>query len=115
MAPNVESLNLFQRIQLAWNLMRDERVSAWIKRVGPAAIIAYVISPIDLIPDFLLGPGQVDDIGVIAVGLMILLRMLVRFAPPGVVDEHIRRITGKEWSYGSTSGEPVDTSGRVRR
>lgn len=119
MAPNVEALNLVQRVQLAWNLMRDERVSAWIKRVGPAAILAYVISPVDLIPDFLLGAGQVDDVGVIAVGLMILLRMLVRFAPTDVVEEHIRRITGSEWSggtrsYDATTGETIDTSGRVR-
>jgi len=30
-----------------------------------------VISPIDIIPDFLIGPGQVDDLGVITVGLII--------------------------------------------
>lgn len=113
MSANVETLNLLQRVQLAWNLMRDERVAGWVKKAGPIAIAAYVLSPIDIIPDFLLGPGQVDDLGIIAVGLVILVRMLVRFAPDHVVDEHIARITG----IGAPTGPAgtIDTSGRVRR
>jgi uncharacterized membrane protein YkvA (DUF1232 family) len=57
MSGNVESLNLLQRVRLLWGLMRDDRVATWAKRLGPAAIIAYVLSPVDLIPDFLIGPG----------------------------------------------------------
>ncbi len=116
MTPNVESLNILQRVQLAWHLMRDDRVAPWIKRVGPIAIIAYVVSPIDLIPDILIGPGQVDDLGVIAIGLVILLRMLVQFAPAEVVEEHVSRILGRP-AWGATSGvdDTIETSGRVRR
>ncbi len=114
MTPNLESLNLLQRVQLAWNLMRDDRVAPWVKRVGPMAILAYVLSPIDVIPDFLLGPGQVDDLGIVAIGLVILLRMLVRFAPDEVVGEHVARITGASWGAGVT-GETIETRGRVRR
>jgi uncharacterized membrane protein YkvA (DUF1232 family) len=116
MAANVESLNLLQRMQLAWNLMRDDRVSPWVKRVGPMAILAYVLSPIDVIPDFLIGPGQVDDLGIVAVGLVILLRMLVRFAPDDVVNEHVGRITGSTWmGRASRERDTIETSGRVRR
>ena len=118
MAPNLDSLSLIQRVQLVWSLLKDDRVSPWVKKIGPAAILAYVISPIDAIPDFLIGPGQIDDLGVIAVGLLLLLRMLVRFAPDDVVNEHVGRITRNGWSDDSRrSGgeETIDTSGRVRR
>jgi uncharacterized membrane protein YkvA (DUF1232 family) len=119
MTPNIESLNFLQRIQLAWNLMRDDRVSPWLKKLGPLAIVAYVVSPIDIIPDFLLGPGQVDDVGIIAIGLVILLRMLVRFAPTDIVNEHVSRIVGSpQWSAGGGGAgmdDTIETSGRVRR
>ncbi len=118
MAPNLDALNVIQRVQLVWGLLKDERVSPWVKKIGPAAIIAYVISPIDVIPDFLIGPGQIDDLGVIAVGLLLLLRMLVRFAPDDVVNEHVSRITRNGWSDESrwSDGETtIDTRGRVRR
>ena len=116
---DIDSLTIFQRVQLAWGLLRDERVAGWIKKVGPALILAYVLSPVDVVPDFLIGPGQVDDLGVIAVGLIMLLRMMVRFAPDDVVLEHVANITGNcnEFRPGfqGTTGETVDTSGRVRR
>jgi uncharacterized membrane protein YkvA (DUF1232 family) len=115
---NIESLSPLQRLQLVWHLMRDDRVASWVKKVGPAAIIAYVISPIDLIPDVLIGPGQVDDLGVLAIGLVLMVRLLVRFAPHDVVAEHVSRITGT-WTdvhdpAGSAAGPTIDTSGRVR-
>jgi uncharacterized membrane protein YkvA (DUF1232 family) len=116
---DIESLSIFQRIQLAWGLLRDERVAGWIKKAGPAMILAYVVSPIDIVPDFLIGPGQVDDLGVIAVGLVILVRLLVRFAPDEVVAEHVANITGNRTGYRpgfeGAAGDPIDTSGRVRR
>ncbi|HEV2127203.1 MAG TPA: YkvA family protein [Thermomicrobiales bacterium] len=119
MAADVESLNLLQRAQLVWSLMRDDRVSGWVKKAAPAAIIAYVISPIDVIPDFLLGAGQVDDVGVVAVGLVLLARLLVRFAPRDVVEQHVSRITGTWDGQRSRTGRPdgptIDTRGRVRQ
>lgn len=114
----IDNLNMLQRIQLLWGLMRDERVSPWLKRIGPMAIAAYVISPIDLIPDFLLGPGQVDDLGVIAIGMVLLLRLIVRFAPDAVVSEHVSRVAGTTWAPESAADyddESIETSGRVRR
>lgn len=118
MASDVDSLNLVQRARLIWRLLRDDRVSPWVKKIGPAAILAYVISPIDVIPDFLIGPGQVDDLGVIAIGMLLLLRMLVRFAPDDVVSEHIVQITRHGRSGGAArfdTDETIDTRGRVRQ
>lgn len=114
---DIESLNLFQRGQLVWSLLRDDRVAGWIKKVGPMAILAYVLSPIDFVPDFLIGPGQVDDLGVVALGLFILLRMMVHFAPDEVVAEHIANITGRRagFNFRAATNDTIETSGRVRR
>jgi uncharacterized membrane protein YkvA (DUF1232 family) len=114
---DIESLTVVQRVQLVWALLRDDRVAGWIKKVGPMAILAYVLSPIDLVPDFLIGPGQVDDLGVIAIGLIIVLRLLVRFAPDAVVAEHVARITGDRHGFGfrTAPADTIETSGRVRR
>ncbi|MDQ4045009.1 MAG: YkvA family protein [Chloroflexota bacterium] len=119
MSSNVESLSILQRAQLAWNLMRDDRVAGWVKKAGPAVILAYVFSPIDIIPNFLLGAGQVDDVGVIAIGLLLLVRLLVQFAPQEVVEEHVARIVGprgdsRRSRTSGPDGPTIDTSGRVR-
>ncbi len=81
-----------QRLSLAWGLLRDPRVAPGVKMIAPALAILYVLSPIDLIPDLLLGLGQIDDLGVLAVVVMVLTRLLPRLAPPDVLAEHMRRI-----------------------
>ena len=43
--------------QLVWRLLQDPRVPGWIKLV-PLFTLIYLISPIDLVPDFLVGPGR---------------------------------------------------------
>ena len=55
------------QLRLSWRLLRDERVSAF-KFALPALLALYLMSPIDLIPDFLLGLGQMDDLGVVIAG-----------------------------------------------
>jgi uncharacterized membrane protein YkvA (DUF1232 family) len=77
------------QLRLSWRLLRDERVSA-VKFALPALLVLYVISPIDLIPDFLLGLGQVDDLGVVIAGILLIARIIPKLAPGHVVDEHLR-------------------------
>lgn len=40
------------------------------------ALIAYIISPIDIIPDFIPGFGQVDDLGAGGALLYVLIRFI---------------------------------------
>ena len=77
------------QLRLAWRLLRDERVPA-LKFALPALLALYVVSPIDIIPDFLLGLGQIDDLGVVMAGVLLLARVIPRLAPAHVVDEHLR-------------------------
>src|SRR5215210_1170319 len=77
------------QLRLSWRLLRDERVSA-LKFALPTFLALYVMSPIDPIPDFLLGLGQVDDLGVVIAGVLLLARIILRLAPAHVVDDHLR-------------------------
>jgi uncharacterized membrane protein YkvA (DUF1232 family) len=69
-------------------LIKDPRVSTSSKLIV-AGILAYVILPLDFLPDFLIGVGQIDDIAVILGGLKLFLRL----CPPDVVQEHLRSIS----------------------
>jgi len=65
--------------------MRDPRVPWWAKIIA-AAVVVYVASPIDLIPDFIPVLGQLDDLLVAIIGGALLLRSV----PVHVVEEHLR-------------------------
>ena len=55
-------------VKLITRLLRDPRVP--IKRkVALGLVLGYVVSPIDLIPDFVIGLGRIDDIVLISVAL----------------------------------------------
>lgn len=92
------------QLRLAWRLVRDPRVTSRVKTAVPLIAAAYLLSPIDLVPDFLLGLGQIDDVGVVGVALLVLTRLLPRLAPAAVVDEH-RRAMGRAGHF--AGGEDV--------
>jgi uncharacterized membrane protein YkvA (DUF1232 family) len=82
---------MFEQIRLAWRLLRDERVSG-AKFLLLAILALYVASPIDAIPDLLLGVGQLDDVGIAIALIMVTLRLLPKLAPAEVVEEHLLRM-----------------------
>lgn len=110
---------VFENIRLSWRLARDPRVAPVYKLVVPVAILLYLISPIDLIPDFLLGLGQVDDLGLIGVALLITFRLLPRLAPAEVVSEHLAELGLRPDGHGNAGRSAgmgqdyVDTTYRV--
>jgi uncharacterized membrane protein YkvA (DUF1232 family) len=59
--------------------MRDPRIPIWAKAAIPALAAAYVLSPVDLIPDFLVGAGQLDDIGVMLLAASATAAFLQKF------------------------------------
>lgn len=62
---------------------RDPR-TPWYAKVVAAAVVAYALSPIDLIPDFIPVLGQLDDLILVPVGVGLALRLI----PPGIIAEH---------------------------
>ena len=105
----------FDALRLAWRLLRDRRVAPRLKW-GPALLAGlYLLSPIDIVPDVFLGPGQVDDLGVLGLLLMITIRLVPRLAPAAVVDEHLAAM-GLADEQPATPGREsvVDAAYRVR-
>jgi uncharacterized membrane protein YkvA (DUF1232 family) len=43
------------------------------------AALAYIISPIDLIPDYILGLGQIDDAAILGLSLYFLEKDLLKY------------------------------------
>ena len=90
---------MWKRIALLWTLVRTDARRLWFAlrhpaapgwlKVGAALIVAYVISPIDLVPDVLPIIGVVDDFVLVPLAIRWLLNRLPReianAAPPIVL------------------------------
>ena len=63
--------------------VRDPRVPWYAKAVG-VCVVAYALSPIDLIPDFVPVLGLVDDLVLVPLGLLLVLRLI----PHDILAEH---------------------------
>ncbi len=80
---------------------RDPRVP-WYARGLAAAIVAYALSPIDLIPDPIPVLGQIDDLVLVPLGIALLLHLI-----PGSVMAECRERARAELAAG------VPSSGRA--
>lgn len=82
--PNPDLLTrLWRDIVLTGRLMVDRRVGGMLKLI-PLAMVAYILSPLDLIPDIFVPLGIVDDISALVIGL----QLFIHSAPPDVVAEY---------------------------
>ena len=68
---------------LCRRLLRDPRVP-FARKLALAALVAYLLMPFDIVPDFIPVAGQLDD----AVLLAFVLRGIVRGAGAQAVAEH---------------------------
>ncbi|MCH8222105.1 MAG: DUF1232 domain-containing protein [Chloroflexi bacterium] len=94
---------------LIWRLMLDRRVPLAAKII-PILALAYIISPIDLVPDFLPIRGQLDDIFV----TVILLGMFLMLAPWSVIMEHATgRSSGDSGDAKKFKGKTIDGEYRL--
>jgi uncharacterized membrane protein YkvA (DUF1232 family) len=82
--------SIIDQVWLTWKLLFDPRVPFWMKGVALAPIV-YVLSPIDLIPDVVLGLGQLDDLGIVLAGM----RLFEAIAPAYIVEEYRSAIKAK--------------------
>ena len=81
-------LNLPKIIKLIYRLFKDNREPFHLKGILLLAL-AYAISPLDFIPDFLIPVlGQIDDIII----LFAASKYFLKNCPAHVVDEHIQII-----------------------
>jgi uncharacterized membrane protein YkvA (DUF1232 family) len=82
LSPVVRRLPAYSK--LAWRLVRDRRLSRG-QRALVLGGVAYLVSPIDLIPGFIPLIGQMDDIAVTLWAIRAALRRL----PPEIAAEHL--------------------------
>lgn len=65
----VEAVMLLPNVvKLLTRLMRDRRVSMR-RKAFIGAVIIYVVSPVDLIPDFVIGIGRLDDLVLVSLAI----------------------------------------------
>lgn len=62
---------------------RDPRVP-WYAKALAVVVAGYALSPIDLIPDFIPVIGYLDDVLIVPLGIMLVVRMI----PPEIMAEH---------------------------
>lgn len=94
--------DLVTRLKLIGRLMADRRVSIFVKLL-PLASLAYLFSPVDLMPGVVLPViGALDDAAVLWIGST----LFVELCPPKVVEEHMNQLT--DGADDDSSGDIVD-------
>ena len=81
-------LGLPDDVRLLWGLCKDRRVSPWSKAFLGIGL-AYIISPVDVIPDVIPGVGRLDDLTI----AMLWVKAFERMCPANIVREHRVRIS----------------------
>jgi len=109
----IDALPLHRRAWLTWKLYRDPRVSPVLKRTLTIGALAYVASPIDILPDLLLGVGQVDDLGILAGLVFMLSTLLVKFAPQEVLLNYLDGTHDAPPPDERQANRPSDTEGDI--
>lgn len=89
--------DLWQQARLTFSLMLDRQVPIYLKAL-PVAAIAYLLMPIDFLPDVIPGLGQLDDLGVLLLGA----KMLIELAPQDIVQRYLQQYAGGAKANGPT-------------
>jgi uncharacterized membrane protein YkvA (DUF1232 family) len=102
---------LWRSGRLALRLLRDSRVPMAAKLIFGVTVV-YMLSPFDVVPDWMPVIGQADDIVVLMAGLNLFLRA----CPKWLVEEHedaidTRRAGGSDrqrTTASAPSGPPIE-------
>ena len=104
-AENLDSMNkgplaeVWDKIQAMWNAFKSPATPAYIKAIIIGGLI-YVVSPLDIVPDFIPVVGLLDDVGVVGVVFSQLIRLgiigaaayaVITFLDSNTVKEYIKK------------------------
>lgn len=88
---------MFKRLAVLWSVVRGDAKQLWFAlrhpaapgwlKVGTGLIALYLLSPIDLVPDWIPFIGVVDDLVLVPLAIRWLLKRL----PPEVAEAAARR------------------------
>ena len=96
LAKRIAKLPFFDKISLAGALFRDQRIGL-APRLIALALVLYLAMPLDLIPDFIPVVGYLDDVLIVGIGAVLLLRSI----PRHIIEDHVGRFEEKQ------SGDPA--------
>jgi uncharacterized membrane protein YkvA (DUF1232 family) len=85
---DMEKLTWNQKLDLAWRLVRDDRMPFFIKPIVLLPAL-YMASPIDVLPDFIPVIGRLDDAFVFSTTYAVVSG----FVPSHVLQEHFDAVT----------------------
>ncbi|MGE7947960.1 YkvA family protein [Lysinibacillus sp. NPDC093688] len=74
---------LKQNLFVLYLSYKDPR-TPWYAKLVAILVVAYVFSPIDLIPDFIPILGFFDDLIIVPLGIILALKLI----PPHVIEDH---------------------------
>lgn len=88
---------MFKRLTVLWTVVRGDARQLWFAlrhpaapgwlKVGTALIALYLLSPVDIVPDWLPVIGVIDDLVLVPLAIRWLLRRL----PPEIAEAAARR------------------------
>jgi len=89
--------------RLAWRLFWDSRVPFWTKLIPPAVLV-YLFSPLDFIPDTLPVITQLDDLAIFLIGM----KLFIELAPTEIVRQHLAELGARiqEWRVNDGKEKP---------
>lgn len=87
----MNKVSLWRSLAAVWYLVRDPRTPPSSKAVA-WLVLAYALSPIDLIPDFIPVLGLLDDLLLLPLGIW----LVVKLAPPALWREKLHQAQGFE-------------------
>jgi uncharacterized membrane protein YkvA (DUF1232 family) len=103
LAKRIAKLPFFDKISLAGALFREQRIGLT-PRLIALALVLYLAMPLDLIPDFIPVLGYLDDILIVGIGAILLLRSI----PRHIIEEHVGRFeemqSGERASFQTKEG-----------
>ena len=84
-ASGVGRAGLTVRLVALWKLFRHPE-TPWFVKMLAVAVVAYAVSPVDLVPDFIPVLGLLDDLVLIPLGIA----LVVRLTPPALWQARLR-------------------------
>ena len=78
--------SLWRALVAVWYLVRDKRTPLAPKLVA-WSVLAYALSPVDLIPDFIPVLGLLDDLVILPLGIWLVIRLV----PPWLWQDQLHR------------------------
>ena len=100
--------HIIRLVRLVWRLVRDKRVPMVLRALVPLAIV-YAISPLDLIRDRVPIIGRFDDVIVIVLAVL----FLIKFSPQHVLDEHMGKVPPSTRPEDNDPSKVVDGSSKL--